>query len=231
MEAIILAGGLGTRLLNTIGGLPKPMAPVNGKPFLYHILNWIKEYPLDKIVISTGYVSKLIIEYFGNSFSGIPLEYMVEQIPLGTGGAIRFAMQKCEGEDFLVLNGDTYYPVELDKFIAFHSERKSSFSLVLKPMKDFSRYGRVEFRADVVERFVEKKQCDEGFINGGIYLINRSFFESQNLKEVFSVENDVLEKNAGSGIIRCMVSDKPFIDIGIPEDYERAGDFMRSIQE
>ena len=229
MEAIILAGGLGTRLLNTIGGLPKPMAPVNGKPFLFHILNWLKEYPLDKIVISTGYVSKLIIEYFGNSFSGIPLEYMVEQIPLGTGGAIKFAMQNCEGDNLLVLNGDTYYPVELDKFITFHAERKSLFSLVLKPMKDFSRYGSVECNGDVVERFVEKKECDEGLINGGIYLINRSFFESQNLQEVFSVEKDVLEKNAASGVIRCMVSDKPFIDIGIPEDYERAGDFMRSI--
>ncbi|HUX95226.1 MAG TPA: nucleotidyltransferase family protein [Bacteroidales bacterium] len=229
MEAIILAGGLGTRLRNTVAGLPKPMAPVNGKPFLFHILNWLKEYPLDKIVISTGYVSELIIEYFGNRFNGIPIEYTIEQIPLGTGGAIRFAMQKCKGDNFLVLNGDTYYPVELDKFITFHTERKSMFSLVLKPMRAFSRYGSVECKGDTIERFVEKKQCDDGLINGGLYLINRSFFESQNLKEVFSVEKDVLEKNAGSGVIRCMVSDKPFIDIGIPEDYERAGDFMKSI--
>ncbi len=231
MEAIILAGGLGTRLRSTVAGLPKPMAPVNGKPFLFHILNWLKDYPLDKIVISTGYVSELIIEYFGNNFHGIPLEYTVEQIPLGTGGAIRFAMQKCDGNDFLVLNGDTYYPVELDKFISFHTERKSMFSIVLKPMKDFSRYGSVKCEGDTVERFVEKKQCVDGLINGGIYLINRNFFESQNLKEVFSVEKDILEKNAGSGVIKCMVSDMPFIDIGIPEDYERAGDFIKSIHK
>ena len=229
MEAIILAGGLGTRLRNTVSGIPKPMAPVNGKPFLFHILNWLKEYPLDKIVISTGYVSELIIEYFGKKFHGIPLEYTVEQIPLGTGGAIRFAMQNCEGDNFLVLNGDTYYPVELDKFITFHTDRKSMFSIVLKPMKDFSRYGSVECKGDIIKRFVEKKQCADGLINGGIYLINRKFLLSQNLKEVFSVEKDILEKNAGSGLIKGMVSDQPFIDIGIPEDYERAGNFINGI--
>jgi D-glycero-alpha-D-manno-heptose 1-phosphate guanylyltransferase len=229
MEAIVLAGGMGTRLRYAVADLPKPMAPVNGKPFLFHVLNWLKDFPVERIILSTGYKSESIVEYFGSSFCGIDVEYAVEEAPLGTGGAIRFAMQKCTGENILILNGDTFFPIELDKFLSFHNERKSKFSLALKPMKDFSRYGSVECKGDVIIRFNEKKFCSEGLINGGIYIINRKFFESIDLPEVFSVEKDVLEKNAGSGILRCMVSDKPFIDIGIPEDYKRAGDFLKEI--
>ncbi|MBK9390806.1 MAG: nucleotidyltransferase family protein [Bacteroidetes bacterium] len=229
MEAIVLAGGMGTRLRYAVADLPKPMAPVNGKPFLFHVLNWLKDFPVERIILSTGYKSESIVEFFGSSFCGINVEYTVEEAPLGTGGAIRFAMQKCAGENILVLNGDTFFPIELDRFLSFHDDRKCKFSLALKPMKDFSRYGSVECKGDVIIRFNEKKFCSEGLINGGIYIINRKFFESIDLPEVFSVEKDVLEKNTGSGILRCMVSDKPFIDIGIPEDYKRAGDFLKEI--
>ncbi len=229
MEAIVLAGGMGTRLRYAVADLPKPMAPVNGRPFLFHVLNWLKDFPVDRIIMSTGYMSESIVEYFGSSFCGITVEYAVEEAPLGTGGAISFAMQKCTGENILVLNGDTFFSVDLSRFISFHNEKKTKFSLALKPMKDFSRYGSVECRGDVIMKFNEKKMCSEGLINGGIYLINRAFFESLILPEVFSVEKDVLEKYAGSGVLRCMISDSPFIDIGIPEDYKRAGDFLKEI--
>lgn len=227
MEAIILAGGMGTRLREKISDLPKPMAPVNGKPFLFYVLNWLKDYNVEKVILSTGYRSESIIDYFGKSFKGIPLEYAVEQNPLGTGGAVRFAIQKSYGDNVLVLNGDTYFPVHLDRFFMFHSRMQNHFSMGLKPMKDFSRYGSVECAGDTLIRFNEKKFCKEGLINGGIYLINRAFFESLQLPEVFSLEADVLEKQAGSALLKCMIFDDPFIDIGIPEDYNRAGKFLK----
>lgn len=229
MEAIILAGGMGTRLRETISDLPKPMAPVNGKPFLYYVLNWLKDQQIEKIILSTGYRSESIIDYFGGSFCGMPLEYAAEKKPLGTGGAIRFAMQKSHGNDVLVLNGDTWFPVPVSRFFLFHTGIQSSFSLALKPMKDFSRYGNVECAGDTIIRFNEKKFCSDGLINGGIYIINRTFFESLKLPEVFSVEADVLEKFAGSSLLKCMVFNEPFIDIGIPEDYKRALELLKEI--
>jgi D-glycero-alpha-D-manno-heptose 1-phosphate guanylyltransferase len=227
MEAIILAGGMGTRLREIISDLPKPMAPVNGKPFLFYVLKWLKSYNVDKIILSTGYRSESISEYFGESFYGIPLEYSVEQKPLGTGGAVRFALQKSYSENVLVLNGDTYFPVQLDKFFMFHSNLQNQFSICLKPMKDFSRYGSVECAGDNVIRFNEKKFCSDGLINGGIYIINRFFFESLQLPEMFSIEADVLERQTGSSLLKCMIFDEPFIDIGIPEDYMKAGTILK----
>jgi D-glycero-alpha-D-manno-heptose 1-phosphate guanylyltransferase len=223
MDAIILAGGKGTRLREIIPDLPKPMAPVNGKPFLFYVLNWLKDYRVEKIILSTGYRSESIIDYFGESFCGIPLEYVVEQKPLGTGGAISFAMKKSFGDDVLVLNGDTWFPVPLDRFFLFHTGGQNKFSLALKPMKDFSRYGNVECKEDTIIRFNEKKLCKDGLINGGIYVINRTFFGSLHLPEIFSVEAEVFEKYAGSALVKCMIFDEPFIDIGIPEDYRKAG--------
>jgi D-glycero-alpha-D-manno-heptose 1-phosphate guanylyltransferase len=223
MDAIILAGGMGTRLRETIPDLPKPMAPVNGKPFLFYVLNWLKDYPVEKIILSTGYRSESITDYFGQSFCGIPLEYIVEHKPLGTGGAIKFAMKKSHGDDVLVLNGDTWFPVSLDSFFLFHTCGQNKFSLALKHMKDFSRYGSVDCEGDTIIRFNEKKICKEGLINGGIYIINRTFFGSLQLPEIFSVEAEVFEKYAGSSLVKCMIFDEPFIDIGIPEDYGKAG--------
>jgi len=226
MEAIILAGGMGTRLRETISDLPKPMAPVNGKPFLYYVLNWLKDYPVEKIILSIGYRAESIIDFFGESFCGIPLEYAVEKKLLGTGGAVRFAMQKIYGDNVLVLNGDTYFQVQLDRFFLFHTSKQNHFSMGLKSMEDFSRYGSVECSGDTVIRFNEKKFCKVGLINGGIYIINRVFFESLQLPEIFSMEAEVLEKQAGSSLLKCMIFDAPFIDIGIPDDYKRAGMFL-----
>jgi D-glycero-alpha-D-manno-heptose 1-phosphate guanylyltransferase len=226
MEAIILAGGMGTRLRKTIGDIPKPMAPVNGRPFLYYVLNWLKDHPVEKILISTGYRSGSIIDYFGESFTGIPLEYIVEKSPLGTGGALMLALQQCSGSDVLVVNGDTYFPVPLESFFLFHTSMGNRFTVALKHMTCFSRYGSVECSGETIICFNEKKFCADGLINGGIYMVNREFFRSLKLPEVFSLESDVLEKQAGASILKCRIFDEPFIDIGTPEDYSRAGDYF-----
>ena len=227
MEAIILAGGLGTRLREVVKDLPKPMAPINGKPFLYYIFKWLKQYPVRKIIISAGYKSESIIEYFGRSFMDIPIGYAIEEKPLGTGGGIRFALLETTGKDILVINGDTYFPVDIQSFFNKHFATSGKISIALKKMNNFSRYGTVKCNNDDIVRFNEKKFCSEGLINGGIYIINRDFIESRNLPVSFSFEEEVLEKEAGSMLLKCMVFNNEFIDIGIPEDYNRAASLLK----
>lgn len=221
-EAIILAGGMGTRLRKIVPDLPKPMAPVSGKPFLNYLLLWLRQYNFDNLIISAGYKSDTIIEYFGNAFEGIQIEYAIEKKPLGTGGAVMLALKKTTADEILIVNGDTWFPVDINKLYSAHLSSKSQFTVALKEMKDFSRYGSVECRDNTILKFNEKKFCSEGLINGGIYLISRHLFESGNYPEVFSLEKDLLEREAGSGMLKCQVFGDPFIDIGIPEDYRKA---------
>ncbi|MBO7522674.1 MAG: NTP transferase domain-containing protein, partial [Bacteroidales bacterium] len=120
LEAIILAGGLGTRLRDTVPDLPKPMAPINGEPFLEYQLSWLSKYDIKKIVLSTGFMADKISSYFGDEYNGIPLEYSIETTPLGTGGAIAYSMQKTAGKDILIINGDTWFPINIRDFLSFH---------------------------------------------------------------------------------------------------------------
>lgn len=222
MEAIILAGGMGTRLQKVIPGIPKPMAPVGGKPFLYYLFNWIKDYPIEKLILSVGYKAESIVEYFGKSFFDMPIDYVIEEKPLGTGGAVRYAFKRARGNDILILNGDTYFPININKFFSFHLENKSLFTVALKRMRDFNRYGTIELDNNLIMRFNEKKFCKDGLINGGIYLANRKYIESWQIPEVFSLEKDILEKDAGSSILKGMIFDDTFLDIGLPQDYSKA---------
>jgi D-glycero-alpha-D-manno-heptose 1-phosphate guanylyltransferase len=226
MEVIILAGGLGTRLHEVVSDVPKTMAPVNGKPFLHYLLSWLKRYPVEKIILSVGYKSESVLKYFGNSFLNIPVEYVVEEKLLGTGGAVKYALKRAEGDNILVLNGDTYFPIDLNRFFAFHSDNNYQFSVALKRMKNFTRYGSVDCRRNTIIRFNEKEFCPDGLINGGIYLVNRQFFGSRKLPEIFSLEKDLLEKEAGSSLIKGLIFDELFIDIGLPEDYKRAASVL-----
>lgn len=227
MEAIILAGGMGTRLRGIVADIPKPMAPVNNKPFLYYIFQWIELYPFNKVVLSVGFKQEKIVDYFGYSFNNIPIEYVIEEKPLGTGGAVKFALQRTKEKNILVINGDTYFPIDLQKFFSFHIENNHQFSIALKRMKDISRYGSVECQENTIIKFNEKRISQDGLINGGIYLIDRQFMESKHLPEVYSLEKEILEKEAGSSVLKCMVFDDLFIDIGIPEDYHRAESIMK----
>jgi D-glycero-alpha-D-manno-heptose 1-phosphate guanylyltransferase len=214
-------------LSEVVADVPKPMAPVNGKPFLYYIFQWLEKFFFERVIISTGYKSETIIKYFGKSFGSIPIKYVIENKPLGTGGALMFALPKTEVSDILVLNGDTWFPIELNSFYSTHIQNKNLMSVALKRMKDFSRYGSVECRNNTIVRFNEKKYCSEGLVNGGIYLINRKYLESKKLPEVFSLEKEILEKEAGSSDLKCKIYDDPFIDIGIPEDYHLAGSLLK----
>ncbi len=228
-EAVILAGGLGTRLRGVIEDLPKSMAPVAGQPFMTYILENLLNASFSKIVMATGYKHQDIMDKYGDNYKGMKLEYSVEDQPLGTGGALLKASALITSQYFFVLNGDTFFNTDISGFERFFIENKCKLAVALKPMNDFERYGSVSIDGVRIISFNEKKYCAEGLINGGVYLIDREFFNSLNLPDAFSVEKEVLEKYAGSGILRSMISDKPFIDIGIPEDYIRASDFLKGI--
>jgi len=229
MEAIILAGGAGTRLGNILRDIPKPMAPVNGKPFLEYILEWLVRNPVSRIIISSGYKAETISGYFGSSFAGMPVDYVVEKEPLGTGGAISYALAQCADDDVMVLNGDTYFPADVQYMFDFHTSVRSKITLALKRMEKFDRYGTVVTDGNKIVKFNEKEWCEAGLINGGIYIIDRQYFSSLSLPAVYSFEKEFLEPVVIKGIIHGVTFNAPFIDIGIPEDYFRAGEFISSL--
>jgi len=222
MEAIILSGGLGTRLKSVIDDMPKPMAPIGNKPFLEYILDFLMHQGVTRVILATGYKREKIENYFGTFYGKLSLDYSVETEPLGTGGAIKQAFLKVDGERAFVLNGDTFFDVHLGELLKTHVSMKADITLALKPMKEFNRYGAVIIEKDWVTEFKEKEQADFGKINGGIYIVEKSVFEKLHMPYKFSFETDLLVRNMDKLKIGSLTMDKYFIDIGIPEDYLRA---------
>lgn len=222
MEAIVLAGGFGTRIQSVVADVPKPMAPVAGKPFLYYILHKIVKQRIKRIVLAVGYKRESIINHFGSNFESAEILYSVEDEPLGTGGAIRKALQSAEGDDVLIINGDTYFDVRLNELLSFHQQGSFDLTMSLKPMENFDRYGTVLVDNKKVVGMVEKQPSDKGLINGGVYVIKRSLLNKYPVNTKFSFETDFLEKEINNIEIGAFISEGYFIDIGIPEDYARA---------
>jgi D-glycero-alpha-D-manno-heptose 1-phosphate guanylyltransferase len=222
-EAVILAGGLGTRLKPVVAEIPKPMAPIAGKPFLCYLFELLKRYQFDKVILATGYKHEKIFEYFQTKYKDIDIEYSVEDQPLGTGGAIKKAFERSTSDDVLLLNGDTLFNVNIGQLSLQHKLASPGLTIALKPMSHFSRYGNVLVDPESrVVGFEEKKSVISGYINGGVYRIKPSVFNSYNFPLKFSFETDFLEKYAGELLIHAFISDSYFIDIGIPEDYQKA---------
>lgn len=234
MEVIILAGGLGTRLRSEVKDVPKCMAPVAGKPFLWYLLKDISKYEeIERVILSVGYLREVIFEWIDQVKDEFTFEfdYAIEDQPLGTGGGIRLALSKAKANDVIVLNGDTYFAVNLCELMKAHRLYPSSVTLALKPMQDFERYGRVII--DTVDNhiveFKEKEYCKEGLINGGIYVINRLEPIFKGLPNKFSFETAVFESQCKLGKLFGVVQNGYFIDIGIPEDYHKAEKELKNI--
>jgi len=221
-EAIILAGGLGTRLKSRLAGLPKPMAPIDDKPFLEYLFMYLRHYGITHFILSTGYKSKAISDYFGDRYNDARISYAEEKEPLGTGGGIRFAMEKVEGEHVYILNGDTFFMVDLHDLSEFYFAHGADLCMTVKRKRDFFRYGTVELDVCKVIGFKEKQPVSSGLINGGVYITSTSVFNNYPLPERFSFETDFLEKYLDGLKICAMRSTEYFIDIGIPADYEKA---------
>lgn len=227
MDVVILAGGLGTRLRSVVSEVPKCMAPVAGKPFLFYLLQYLKSYNVGKVVLSVGYLREKIYEWIELHRGEFPYEisYAVEEQPLGTGGAIRLSLEQCSDDCVAILNGDTFFDVDLNELCEEHKISDALLTIALKPMRNFSRYGNVELSTEGrIEAFKEKALCEEGVINGGLYVANRSALvrELSEKAERFSFETDVMQKMAGKDVMAGYISRGYFIDIGVPEDYARA---------
>lgn len=228
-EAIILAGGLGTRLRSAIPDLPKCMAPVNGNPFLHYVIAYFKKQGIEKFIFSLGYKHELIEEFLKKELSIINYQLSIEKDPLGTGGAIKLACTKATGKTVVVINGDTFFKINLSELSLFYEKNNADCTLCLKPMKNFDRYGAVELNEDnSIKSFSEKKFYTSGLINGGAYALNAKRILSEDLPDIFSFEKDYLEKFHTAKKFMGFVQDEYFIDIGIPEDYERAQEEMNN---
>ncbi len=217
MEAIILCGGLGTRLRAVVKDVPKPMAAVGGKPFLEFIFEFLKKQGVKSVVLAVSYKYEVIQEHFKNEFLGIKIKYSIEQEPLGTGGAIKEALKLCEEEQIFVLNGDSIFEIDL-KNLRLNGAK---ICLALKKMVDFQRYGAVKVdESGEIAEFKEKSFCKEGLINGGIYLLSKDIFEGFSFLGHFSFE-EFLSTNFKALKARAELFEDYFIDIGIPQDYEK----------
>ncbi|MEZ4908847.1 MAG: HAD-IIIA family hydrolase [Saprospiraceae bacterium] len=229
-QAIILAGGKGTRLQSIVEDMPKPMAQVNGIPFLNYIMDNLISHGIKHIVLSVGYKYEKIIEYYQNEYKGIKISYAIEKEPLGTGGAIKFASEYISEEKFWVINGDTYVDIDFEKF--YIKNFQNDISLGLVKMENFDRYGVVLTKNEKISGFNEKKHTVSGLINSGIYLISKKLIDNYFPDSpVFSFEKEVLEVFFDKINIGFFETSGLFIDIGIPEDYFRSQKLFTNISD
>ena len=222
-EAVILAGGFGTRLSHVVSDVPKPMAPVYGRPFLCYLLDRLADAGIQRVVLATGYMHEVIETYFGTGYQGLEIIYSNEDQPLFTGGAIRQAAEKIQSEDFVVLNGDTLFDIDFQQLYDFHTSHNAHLSIALRRVEDTGRYGAVTCENDRIVAFHEKTESQgAGDINGGIYAINRAWLLNQDLPTKFSFEKELMQPLAGDPHFYGLSFNDYFIDIGVPEDYFRA---------
>lgn len=223
LQAIILAGGLGTRLRSAVPDLPKCMAPVRGVPFLAYLIAYLRRQGVHEFIFSLGYRHGIIEDFLNRHLPARQYSCVVEQEPLGTGGGIQLACRQAKGPEVLVLNGDTFFEANIPQLQHFHQIHAADCSLVLRPMQNFDRYGAVEINNEErITAFHEKQFYSAGLINGGVYLLNRQHFLDQGFPEKFSFEKDYLEQIQPRRKLYGCEQDAYFIDIGIPEDYARA---------
>ncbi len=228
-EAIILAGGLGTRLRDAVPDLPKCMAPVAGRPFLFYVINYLRSQGIEKFIFSLGYKQEIIEEWLADQFATLDYVCVIENEPLGTGGAILLACKKATKKNVLVANGDTLFKINAEELVSLHLEKGADCTLSLKPMKDFDRYGVVELNEDrSIKRFSEKQHYESGLINGGVYTLNVEAFSGEKFPTTFSFEKDYLEKFYTARKFYGVTDEGYFIDIGIPGDYHRAQKELQS---
>jgi len=222
-ECIILAGGLGTRLRTVVADLPKCMAPVAGRPFIEYVIDYFISQGIEKFILALGYKAEVVIGHIQDRYPHLDVKYSIEIEPLGTGGAIKKACGLVDGTAALVTNGDTLYKVDVQQAAAAFAKQEADCTLVLKPMQNFERYGVVQVNdQNKIIAFKEKQFYQEGLINGGVYLLGIESFLKEDFAEKFSFEKDYLEALYAYRSMYAVEQNAYFIDIGIPEDFERA---------
>lgn len=225
MEAVVLAGGFGMRLAGVVKNVPKPMAPIAGRPFLEYVLDSLLAQGMDRIVLAVCHKKECIMEHFGVSYRGAAVSYSEETTPLLTGGAIRKALEQCREDRVFILNGDTFFDVDLKMLREFSEMWDMPLVIAVKEMTDFSRYGTLDLAEDgTISGFAEKQPRAKGLINGGVYDIRRTALREY--PEAFSFEDVYMPTAIKARKAGGVVFDGFFIDIGIPEDYARAQELL-----
>jgi D-glycero-alpha-D-manno-heptose 1-phosphate guanylyltransferase len=222
MQAIILAGGLGTRLRTVVPDLPKPMAPVAGRPFLGWVLDALADAGFSRTVLAVGYRHEAIRDYLGTAWRGLDLAYSVEDSPLGTGGAMRLALDQVGESPVFVLNGDTYVDLDYSAMRTAHLREGASLTVAVAHVPDVSRYGSLQIEDGRICGFLEKGLQGSGYINAGVYLMATELLAHTALGASLSFEQDVLVPGVATLRPLAFQTEGLFIDIGVPEDYERA---------
>lgn len=222
MQAIVLAGGFGTRLRARVADVPKPMAPIAARPFLEYLLDRLVDAGCTRTVLATGYLHGVIEAHFGASYRGMAVAYSHESQPLGTGGAVLQALRGLDDAPALVLNGDTWMGLDLPAFAAWAQAATGQPAVVLRRVDDVARFGSVVLDGERVVRFGEKTGHGAGLINAGIYWLQRRTLEALQLPEVFSLEADAFMPHLDTLGLRGFVAEGEFIDIGVPEEFDRA---------
>ena len=217
----MLAGGLGTRLRGVVSDVPKPMAPVRGRPFLAFVLDRLVDAGFTAVVFAAGYRHEALRAYFGTDYRSLALTYSVEVEPLGTGGAIRLAWEHIRARDAFVLNGDTYLELDFGAMLAAHAGEQAELTMAICHVPDAARYGSLDIIDDRVRGFLEKGRSGPGWINAGTYLLAPALRNRLPSDRAFSFEHVLARKVAGirPQVFRCSGR---FVDIGTPEDYAQA---------
>lgn len=227
MEGIVLAGGLGTRIRDVVPDRPKPMAPVSGRPFLEWVLDSLAAQGFARAILAVGHMRDVIQDHFGTRYRGMEIDYSVEETPLGTGGAIRQALCMASQQDIFVLNGDTYLRLPYADMMQAHRDEGVGVTMAVCAVDDVSRFGALVVKAKRIVAFSEKGARGAGLINAGVYILARSILDGYSSGARFSFENDFLLPRILDLKPLAYRTANPMLDIGVPTDYSRAGEFLR----
>lgn len=221
-EAMILAGGLGTRLRPLVAEVPKVLAPIQGVPFLQYLLAYLYQQGVQRVILSLGYMAEKVTEWLALRAWPFQVVPCIEPEPLGTGGAIAYAFSFAEAQTVAVFNGDTFFPIDLAGFGAFHRQESVPLSIALAQVSPADRYGVVEVAHKRVQAFREKQPRPEGWIYGGVALIERAWWQAQPWPDKFSWEEYLMQAVPTLPVGAFLAEGVPFLDIGVPKDYQRA---------
>jgi NDP-sugar pyrophosphorylase family protein len=222
IPAVVLAGGFGTRLRAVVSDRPKPMALIRGRPFLELLLDRLVDQEVPQIVLAVGFMADTVIAHFGGAYRNVPVVYSIEEVPLGTGGGLRQALERVDAPEFIVLNGDTWSAFDVRGMLAAHHKDAAALSMGVVNVDDVARYGALEVQGNRVCAIREKGDAGPGLINAGIYLFSPAARALLPSLPAFSLERDFLIPTLDKLRPLPYELDPPFIDIGLPEDFERA---------
>jgi D-glycero-alpha-D-manno-heptose 1-phosphate guanylyltransferase len=225
-EAIVLAGGFGTRLRTVLKDVPKILAPVHGVAFVHYVLRWLESQGVERVWTSTGYLAEQVEEELRRFRGTLVITSLREKTPLGTGGAIYRGLREVQGQSAFVVNGDTYFPADLEEFQAAARRLDTRLAVALRRVEDTSRYGAVVLDQGRIARVSEKGRSGPGLVNAGLYLLPRELWRSVPMPDVFSWELDFLQPLAPALGTAGVVLDAPFLDIGTPASYARADSIL-----